>query len=138
MSASDVIARLRELRAKATAGEWRLREGRNLDGIIVAGPVVNMPKGASQSQVALALTADFMDDASERTANAAAIVAAMNSLESLLECASQLADYVAAEDAAVAEWPLLSVHPLTGDEPAMKRLANARAALQALAEGGAS
>ena len=36
---------------------------------------------------------------------------------------------VAAEDAALAEWHTLSVHPWTGDEPAMKRLASARSAL---------
>lgn len=45
------------------------------------------------------------------------------------EMGGALKAIVAAEDAALAEWHTLSVHPWTGDEPAMKRLASARSAL---------
>ena len=47
------------------------------------------------------------------------------------ELSRALKAIVAAEDAALAEWHTLSVHPWTGDEPAMKRLASARRALSA-------
>lgn len=47
--------------------------------------------------------------------------------QKLVEALKAIVD---AEDAALAEWPKLSMHPWTGDEPAMKRLAAARKALE--------
>ena len=75
MSASDVIARLRELRAKATAGEWRANGGTYIYPLDRCYP--------SKDRIADCGGIDAFT-------NAAAIVAAMNSLDALLECAEAL------------------------------------------------
>jgi hypothetical protein len=61
---------------KFTPGPWRVRPGRMSSGAIVAGPVLQMPKGEVQEQVALATIASFMDSDSERDANAHLMAAA--------------------------------------------------------------
>lgn len=105
MSATETIARLRELRAKATAGGWKpvsFYRSTQLQGenFIVAGRVGVL-------------------DGSNHQQDAAAIVAAMNSLESLLNAASALDE-------------LLRCDPEHYAQAEQK----ARLALQALAEGG--
>jgi len=82
---SDVIASLRKLRAKATGGTWS------------ASPQVGKPSHCHMAQVfgpipdeRSVANIDSTDDPAEATANAAAIVAAMNSLPALLECAEAL------------------------------------------------
>jgi hypothetical protein len=124
MSASEAIARLRELRAKATAGEWEsgaefdsdFRDILNADGDSIAYGFASSGTGILRPQ------------------DSAAIVAAMNSLDSLLECAEALAD--------LSSW---FTTPQVGGQvwmiPAGKRGADdavkqARAALDALGKGG--
>jgi hypothetical protein len=152
MSASDKIARLRELRAKATGGTWHhvnafksVPAERTIHGpvpgqrvdYVSTWPHLGTPKGHS---VVIPMYG------SEKTASSsdmAAIVAAMNSLESLLECASVLELLVTSIDAAQFE----GLHDAIANEDAerMKDLLtrrilhhehDARAALQALAGGG--
>ena len=78
MTASEVIARLRELRSKAAPGAWKAEpwgDGSTPpDALNIFAPEVEGTLAVSM----------FKDDA-------AAIVAAMNSLAPLLECASALA-----------------------------------------------
>jgi hypothetical protein len=94
VSASDVIARLRELRAKATAGNWfedsqRVQDSDRRDYYYN----IYAPSGriiADTLNSDMVLLEDNGEGASLDVvgrANAAAIVAAMNSLESLLEIA---------------------------------------------------
>ncbi len=111
MSASEAIARLRELRAKATAGEWKYSShpGEAIPMLHIFCADNKGPAYHERSQ-------------SELEANAAAIVAAMNSLDALLECASMLSEMIGPDSKA---------HYDTAEER------KARAALQALAEGGA-
>jgi hypothetical protein len=125
MSASDVIARLRELRAKATAGRllalpdnpksdkvWRVSDGEDF--------VCQLFSGHGE-----------FDNAK---ANAAAIVAAMNSLPALLECASVLADIAAQKTGAELDEDQYEHADFEGGYGIV--IDKARAALQALAEGG--
>ena len=107
MSASDVIARLRELRAKATAGDWELDPSGYVKG-----------SGICDLTVLDATVAEFL-----QLPNAAAIVAAMNSLPALLECAEALERLLpeAINDRYVTQSGAVE---------------QARLALQALAEGG--
>jgi hypothetical protein len=72
--ASSAIARLRELRAKATAGP--------LVYASMGGEIVTIRLGMMAKTIARDVSPE----------DAAPIVAAMNSLESLLECAEALAD----------------------------------------------
>jgi hypothetical protein len=102
VSASEAIARLRELRAKATAGEWHSE----------AGYVMHANDPIARCIWLLG------DEQAKSSENAAAIVAAMNSLPALLECAEAL-EYLL--EACIANHDAKS---------------KARAALQALAEGG--
>jgi hypothetical protein len=81
MSASDVIARLRELRAKATAGRLlALPQKPNWD---VYWHVTDGEDFVCQ------LYSEYVEFDNAK-ANAAAIVAAMDSLDALLECAEAL------------------------------------------------
>jgi hypothetical protein len=111
MSASDVIARLRELRANALNGDW-FEEGHGIiapdEATIVGSPWVA---------------------ANVHWSSRPAIVAAMNSLDALLECAEavqkihdHLSDYIDARK--------------TVDVSVAVAFETSRAALQALAEGG--
>jgi hypothetical protein len=97
MSASDKIARLRELRAKATAGPWVTRRHK-LHDHEKWGPLVEI--GQREEQIGDSSAAVFGPDeewigdnvivqvsSSDSDTDAAAIVAAMNSLDALLECA---------------------------------------------------
>jgi hypothetical protein len=92
MNASDVIARLRELRDKAYKGKWCVNGELGIEGerssatdydpLVIGGlkggrGYIEYPHYALYSQ----------PTKTEGKANAAAIVAAMNSLESLLACA---------------------------------------------------
>ncbi len=127
MSASDKIARLRELRAKATAGNWfedsqRVQDSDRRDYYYN----IYAPSGRI---IADTLNSDMvlLEDNGEGVsldvvgrANAAAIVAAMNSLEALLACAEALETVRGC-----------GVLPIS-----VGRIVDA--ALQALAEGGAS
>ena len=113
MSASEAIARLRELRAKATAGEWHSE----------AGYVMHANDPIARCIWLLG------DEQAKSSENAAAIVAAMNSLPALLECAEavqkihdHLSDYIDARK--------------TVDVSVAVAFETSRAALQALAEGG--
>ncbi len=126
MSASDVIARLRELRAKATAGNWfedsqRVQDSDRRDYYYN----IYAPSGriiADTLNSDMVLLEDNGEGASLDVvgrANAAAIVAAMNSLEPLLACAEALVEL---QD-------IVSSNGLAHSN-------KARAALQALAEGG--
>jgi hypothetical protein len=72
VSASEAIARLRELRAKATGGTWRANGGTYIYPLDRCDPKTD--------RIADCGGLDAFN-------NAAAIVAAMNSLESLLACA---------------------------------------------------
>lgn len=142
MSASEAIARLRELRAKATAGEWKpvsFYRSTQLQGenFIVAGRVGVL-------------------DGSNHQQDAACIVAAMNSLEPLLACADLVAMlhdiWNDAQDDCdkggfVEDHILKHVAAYTDNDPetAARHLLcdlvekvgrKARLALQALAEGG--
>jgi hypothetical protein len=125
MSASEAIARLRELRAKATAGPWE-----RSDSTAWVGTYDNRGEPVQER---LAET--------DNAADAAAIVAAMNSLPALLECASQLEKLTEAASC-IRHW-----HDAMADGSGMVVSAEhvrklwdateqARAALQALAEGG--
>jgi hypothetical protein len=126
--ASSAIARLRELRAKATAGRWCAPDASEGDvwAVTVNGepfiPLMRSERGNYKSW-GKSLTND------ERKANAAAIVAAMNSLDALLECAEavqkihdHLSDYIDARK--------------TVDVSVAVAFETSRAALQALAGGG--
>ena len=77
MSASDKIARLREVRAKATAGPWSTIKDKS--------PYWIVNKNGDAELGTFAVARDVWWEA-----NAAAIVAAMNSLDALLECAEAL------------------------------------------------
>jgi hypothetical protein len=97
MSASSAIAHLRELRAKATAGNWfedsqRVQDSDRRDYYYN----IYAPNGriiADTLNSDMVLLEDNGEGASLDVvgqANAAAIVAAMNSLDALLECAEAL------------------------------------------------
>jgi len=118
MNANDVIARLRELRAKATAGEWEL----DPSGYVKGSDICDLT-------VLDATVAEFL-----QIANAAAIVAAMNSLDALLECASVLADIAAQKTGAELDEDQYEHADFEGGYGIV--IDKARAALQALAEGG--
>jgi hypothetical protein len=143
VSASDVIARLRELRAKATAGNWfedsqRVQDSDRRDYYYN----IYAPSGriiADTLNSDMVLLEDNGEGASLDVvgrANAAAIVAAMNSLESLLACAEALEVFARAARS-------IDVDPPGDHEPSHGRgsvtagdLRKARLALQALAGGG--
>jgi hypothetical protein len=149
--ASQAIARLRELRAKATAGPWATRRhllhdherwgplveiGQRQEqiGDCILGSVVvfgSDEEWVGDSPILQAITSDSDD-------NAAAIVAAMNSLDALLECASVLQVLATTASRYRELVDNDAGHGLTG--PAFTSLYNAenkaRASLQALAEGG--
>jgi len=107
MSVTEAIALLRELRAKATAGEWfedsqRVQDSDRRDyyyniyapnGRIIADTL-------NSDMVLLEDNGDGVSLDVVGQANAAAIVAAMNSLESLLECASLLAEFIGPDSVA--------------------------------------
>jgi hypothetical protein len=133
MSATQAIARLRELREKATAGPWVTRRHK-LHDHEKWGPLVEI--GQREEQIGDSSAAVFGPDeewigdnvivqvsSSDSDTDAAAIVAAMNSLPALLECAEALRALVVAVD----EGPASLV---------IQCKREARAALQALAEGG--
>jgi hypothetical protein len=121
VSASEAIARLRELRAKATAGPWSTINDKS--------PYWIVNKNGDAELGTFAVARDVWWEA-----NAAAIVAAMNSLPALLECASALR---------VLSWHYEELATMDGDVSREQLQAHdgplkkARAALQALAgEGG--
>ena len=136
MSATEAIARLRELRAKATPAPWSAKKEAFDDDEWERQYVYHaIPNG--EMPVAFPLGGTRED------ANAAAIVAAMNSLPALLECASVLELLVGSIDAAQFE----GLHDAIANEDAerMKDLLtrrilhhehDARAALDALAQTG--
>ncbi len=117
MSASDVIARLRELRANATGPYWSCKPA-------VPGAkqmfYLSGNHDANNREVDIGTIQGGYYSCEH---NAAAIVAAMNSLESLLECAEALERLLpeAINDRYVTQSGAVD---------------KARAALQALAEGG--
>jgi hypothetical protein len=122
VTASETIARLRELQSKRTPGPWELAGDEQTEW----AAFVTGPSGKPVGEI-------YPDNA----ANAAAIVAAMNSLEPLLACAEALspmlrglkeADYYCPDDVAEDHTVLISV--------TIAELREARAALHALAEGG--
>jgi hypothetical protein len=114
MSATETIARLRELRANATAGEWETSlTADSYEQRAIYGP--------NHEQIAKVINGSAMPG--RTTANAAAIVAAMNSLESLLECAEALEQF-------------RSHYPHGVNRDLDEAASKARAALHALAEGG--
>jgi hypothetical protein len=161
VSASEAIARLRELRAKATAGPWvtareAFEEGIQKHpnwGLIYANcekdftvlplidcfrPWITTDEEQDKCRELNAQSGfkEFHEPA-QIASNAAAIVAAMNSLDALLECAEALASFKITDETvrslqanAPIGRPLLTVY--VDLETALK----ARAALQALAEGG--
>jgi hypothetical protein len=123
VSASDVIARLRELRAKATAGPWKPIDASDGKGNFYC----HRPRMSVQFH--------DIEDQYDRLdfANAAAIVAAMNSLEPLLACAEALQSIVRISEA-TDDLTELSAKDII--EALVNCEQTARAALQALAEGG--
>jgi hypothetical protein len=135
MSASDVIARLRELRAKATAGEWFAADwtydfGSGLTTIEAREPET-LSEGQSSiwpDQVRKVLVAETQGGTNPLE-DAAAIVAAMNSLESLLACAEAL-------QGLLYHAGIHDADPEDHDDSDHTLERRARAALQALAEGG--
>ncbi len=141
MSASEKIARLRELRAKATAGDWfedsqRVQDSDRRDYYYN----IYAPSGriiADTLNSDMVLLEDNGDGASLDVvgrANAAAIVAAMNSLDALLECASVLADIAAQKTGAELDEDQYEHADFEGGYGIV--IDKARLALQALAEGG--
>jgi hypothetical protein len=121
--ASSAIARLRELRAKATAGPWYApvtSEGDVWDAHANGDPGIPLMRSERGNYRSWGRSLD--DD--ERNANAAAIVAAMNSLDALLECAAALHQL------------LDDLGQLAPAEPSIQAVEEARAALDALAGGG--
>ncbi len=116
MSATNVIARLRELRAKATGGTWFSESAR-----VNASNSDESDRFYPEAFTVADCDMDVrIDHDTTATANAAAIVAAMNSLEPLLACAEALETVRGC-----------GVLPIS-----VGRIVDA--ALQALAEGGAS
>ena len=129
MSASDEIARLRELRAKVTAGPWAIAGQRAEWATIITGKDGEAKIDARHPE------------------DAAAIVAAMNSHERLLACAEALSPFATFGEI-ISSDPAMSAQ--ADDTPAamllfsdgvrlpltFADLRKARAALQALAEGG--
>lgn len=137
MSASDVIARLRELRANATGPYWSCKPA-------VPGAkqmfYLSGNHDANNREVDIGTIQGGYYSCEH---NAAAIVAAMNSLESLLACAAQLEKLTEAASC-IRHW-----HDAMADGSGMVVSAEhvrklwdateqARRALQALAEGGGS
>lgn len=139
MSATNVIARLRELRAKAYKGKWSVNGELGLEGerssatdydpLVLGGlkggrGYIEYPHYSLYSQ----------PTKTEGKANAAAIVAAMNSLPALLDAAEALEGL---HDHTVEYVTLNNLHDADGS-PAINNhwMKKARAALQALAEGG--
>jgi hypothetical protein len=134
VSASDVIARLRELRAKAYKGKWSVNGELGLEGertsatdydpLVLGGlkggrGYIEYPHYSLYSQ----------PTKTEGKANAAAIVAAMNSLDALLECAEALQHLL--RHSGIAD-----VDARDKDKQDHDIERKARAALDALAEGG--
>lgn len=124
------IERLRELRSKATAGKWLApdtSEGDVWDMRLDGEPGIPLMRSERGNYRSWGRSLDNH----ERSANAAAIVAAMNALPALLECAEAL-EYVTADlEAAHASGAL------TNPPPSQHELANlvkASAALDALAK----
>jgi len=143
MSATEAIARLRELRAAATAGPWVTRRHK-LHDHEKWGPLVEI--GQREEQIGDSSAAVFGPDeewigdnvivqvsSSDSDTDAAAIVAAMNSLESLLACAEALQSIVRISEA-TDDLTELSAKDVI--EALVNCEQTARAALQALAEGG--
>jgi hypothetical protein len=142
MNANDVIARLRELRAKATAGEWKPVHGGGWsvepDEDEDSGACAWQQIAADGKTVAIAVDGNpgWEIETRQLDANIAAIVAAMNSLEPLLACAEALEVFARAARS-------IDVDPPGDHEPSHGRgsvtagdLRKARAALDALAGGG--
>jgi len=147
MTASSAIARLRELRSKAYKGKWSVNGELGIEGerssatdydpLVLGGlkggrGYIEYPHYSLYSQ----------PTKTEGKANAAAIVAAMNALPALLECAEALELLVTSIDAAQFE----GLHDAIAGEDAerMKDLLtrrilhhehDARAALDALSQG---
>jgi len=121
MNASEKIARLRELREAASANGWQVERcavwcGSASCNMCWPGPGTwNVGSGYSPE-------------------DAAAIVAAMNSLDALLECASVLADIAAQKTGAELDEDQYEHADFEGGYGIV--IDKARAALQALAEGG--
>jgi hypothetical protein len=122
VSASEAIARLRELRAKATQTRWVVWGAKNTQKCPTIG--VTCETGPTKHVCEMSWTAERgqTDDGPTGLDDAAAIVAAMNSLESLLACAEALEAFARNQFGGMQ-------HQLA--------IEKARAALQALAEGGA-
>jgi hypothetical protein len=123
VSASEAIARLRELRAKATAGKWEVYAKGGGYPLYVRAHRPGMPDIAFVNKSPRSTTW------ADGETNAAAIVAAMNSLDALLECAEAvrgveqlLGEYIDKNG--------------TVDVKIALAFETSRAALQALAEGG--
>jgi len=115
VSASQAIARLRELRANATAGPWSVINDKS--------PYWIVNKNGDAELGTFAVARDVWWEA-----NAAAIVAAMNSLESLLAVAE-------AAQRVVEHWQLAPGNTYPSSSHAAK-ISELGAALQALAGGG--
>ena len=134
--ASSVIARLRELNAARTQGEWfagplQPEEDTGAPGGVSIGPIDLFEQyGARPDYTPERFSHHYEDQIAQvqggehdPVANAAAIVAALNAQEALLSCAEALAEF--------------SAHYPYGINPYLDEAAsNARAALAALAKVG--
>ncbi len=133
----SAIARLRELRAKATAGEWHhvnafqsVPAERTIHGpvpgqrvdYVSTWPHLGTPKGHS---VVIPM---YGSEKTTSSSDMAAIVAAMNSLDALLECASALQR--------LSLMAQISGGTAGRDEALVAAIDEAAAALQALAQTG--
>jgi hypothetical protein len=128
VSASEKIARLRELRAKATPAPWQARKEAYDDDAQERQYVYHAPDEHTDCPCAWPLGGIREDN------NAAVIVAAMNSLDALLECASVLMELdrlgLVVESAVRSDQPPY-------DDQVTDLIDRTRLALQALAGGGA-
>jgi cell division protein ZapA (FtsZ GTPase activity inhibitor) len=111
------------LHAKATAGEWVIWGLKSRHGHLTIG--IEKETGPAKHICKMAWLRDLREQGASGGDDAAAIVAAMNSLDALLECAEALHE-IATWDATTDSW--YRHHQMVQ--------AKARAALQALAEGG--
>lgn len=127
MNASEAIARLRELREKATSGRWEVGDLDRNGQRIVRNEHIELATLWHHSVGSIE---------KEMEANAAAIVAAMNSLESLLACAEALAMADELIHELADERTPAHVEMTPAEEALVAFRRHTRAALDALAEGG--